>query len=81
MMDVPVNNLFTGAAMTSGCDRFVGDTKNPPKGVEQVRSFCLVLFADDAASGSFGALSSIPCSMVPGFYNANQRGKEVNNII
>lgn len=77
MVDVPVSNLYSGAAMTSGCNRIMDDTKNSPKKVDKVRGFPLGLFADGAASDLFGALSSIPFSMVPGFHNTSQRTKEV----
>ena len=82
MLDVPVGDLYTGSAITTGCNRHVGDkSTKPPKGVDRVRPLPLTLFGDGATLDPFGANSCVPVSLTLGIYTEEMRAKEVNNVV
>ena len=81
MMEVPVGDLYSGAMMTRAQHEFVGNTHDPPKGVDKVRGCPLTLFADATHSDSRGALKSEPYVLCPGWMNMEERAKEENNFV
>ena len=82
MLNVSVGDLYTGSAITTGCERYLGDkSREPPKGVDMIRPLPMTLFGDGACLDPFGANSCVPLSGSLGVYKEEQRSKEVNNVL
>ena len=78
-MNVPVADVYTGAMVGRGIDRFVGNLT--PLGVDLVRPLALGLFIDASHANLFGSIKLTPIKVFFLVYGIRERRKTLNSFL